>query len=292
MAAQFKFRAIGTSWVIDIADNTEEGQAQTAMEYVMKRIDEFDKTYSRFRDDSLVAEMSRKAGEYVLPDDAMQMFETYKKLYDLTDGLVTPLMGKTLSEAGYDAAYTLKPKEHVSSAKKWEDIIDYQYPRLTIKEPAFLDFGAVGKGYIVDIVAAILEDHDIMNYTVDAGGDMFYRNQKGKALRVGLENPENTKEALGVVDLVNRSICGSSGNRRAWGEYTHIINPKTAKSPHDILAVWVVADQTLIADGLATALFFAPPEKLSGHFDFEYAIIYADRRASHSPSFPGHFFSE
>lgn len=289
MPTQFTFEAIGTNWVIDITDDIEKDKI---LGMVMSRIGEFDKTYSRFREDSLVTEMSKKVGKYILPDDAIEMFNLYRKLYDLTGGLVTPLMGKTLSTAGYDSIYSLKPKDHVETAQKWDDVIDYQYPRLTVKEPAFFDFGAVGKGYLIDIVSAILEDNDIRNYTVDASGDIMYSNEKGKALRVGLENPEDKTQALGIADIVNKSICGSSGNRRTWGKYTHIINPKTTESPKNILAVWTVADTAMVADGLATALFFADPDILKKHFNFEYAIVYADHKAKMSPSFPGHFFTQ
>ena len=40
-----------------------------------------------------------------------------------------------------------------------------------MKQAAMLDFGAAGKGYLVDIVGQVLENHGIKNYVIDAGGD-------------------------------------------------------------------------------------------------------------------------
>jgi len=58
------------------------------------------------------------------------------------------------------------------------------------------------------------------DYIVDAGGDIACRNgenSKEEAIKIGLENPENFSEIIGIAELRNQSICGSSGNRRAWG---------------------------------------------------------------------------
>ncbi|OGK59721.1 hypothetical protein A3G65_02935 [Candidatus Roizmanbacteria bacterium RIFCSPLOWO2_12_FULL_37_7b] len=50
-------------------------------------------------------------------------------------------------------------------------------------------------------------------------------------------------------------------------------DPDTSNSPKDILATWVIAENTTLADGLATSLFLVPPELLLNHFDFEYFIL-------------------
>ncbi len=103
----FIFEAIGTKWTIDIRTPLLQNEADLLFEKILTRIDEFDKNYSRFRSDSLVTEMSRVTGHYRLPNDAKKMLDLYEKLYSLTKGLMTPLIGKSLEEAGYDANYSL-----------------------------------------------------------------------------------------------------------------------------------------------------------------------------------------
>jgi thiamine biosynthesis lipoprotein len=288
---QFIFQAIGTKWVIDIYKSLSEIEKEkeaNLFDLIKKRIDLFDIAYSRFRDDSLVAEISRKAGDYVLPEDAKPMMDLYFDLYKKTDGLVTPLIGNLISDAGYDAKYSLKQKKELEKAPAWEDVIEYNHPNLKVKKPVLLDFGAAGKGYLVDLVSNLIEENGYDEYCVDAGGDIFYKNKE--VLKVGLENPDNTKQVIGVCELKDESICGSAGNRRAWGNFTHIINPKTMTSPKEIKAVWVVAKTALLADALTTCLFFVEPETLTETYDFEYVILYANNTLRNSEGWKGEIF--
>ena len=289
MSARFTFQAIGTSWVIDIPENVTNEEKILAL--IQERIEKFDTAYSRFRPDSIVSKIALNAGVYTLPDDAEPMFSLYRELYEMSKGLITPLVGQVLVDVGYDAKYSLHPKDEIQKIKKWDDVMKYSYPTLEVKEPVQLDFGAIGKGYLVDIVSEVLCECGVDNYTVNAGGDIAYKNTHNKTLRVGLENPENSKEVLGVVEIINKSICGSAGNRRAWGKYHHIINPNTAESPKHILGLWVVTDSTRLADALTTALFFMEPEKLEEKYDFEYVIVYTNHTFCVSKKFSGTFFN-
>ena len=285
---QFNFKAIGTSWRIDIYDKLDAEQENEIRSRVMERIELFDKAYSRFRSDSLVTEMSRKTGTYELPADADPMMTLYRDLYELTDGYVTPLIGNLISDAGYDAKYSLVQTKKLEVPPRWEEAMEYINPMLTIKKPVLLDFGAAGKGYLVDLVGEVFELNHVKEYGIDAGGDILHRG--ANPIRVGLEDPERKEEVIGVCTLKNGSICGSAGNRRVWGTFNHIIDPKSLSSPTDVIAVWVVADSALIADGLTTCLSFVSPEKLLNKYKFEYVIVHKDRSVDVSPDFPGEVF--
>jgi thiamine biosynthesis lipoprotein len=230
--------------------------------------------------------MGAKPGAYRLPADAKPMMDFYRQLYEVTDGLVTPLIGRTLEQAGYDAAYSFKIKE-LASPPAWDEALAYAYPDLTIKQSVVLDFGAAGKGYLVDLVGELLRHEGIMDFCINAGGDML---SAGSPLRVGLENPDNEEEAVGIFELKDGALCGSAGNRRRWAGFHHTINPKTLQSPAGIKAIWVQAATAMHADGLATALYFTDPARLRKHFPFEYAMI-KDDEVTASPGFKAEFFS-
>ncbi|MFZ2804108.1 MAG: FAD:protein FMN transferase [Patescibacteria group bacterium] len=290
MTRSVEFEAIGTHWKIDIDEDIPDAQRDAAVAEVMGRIGIFDRDYSRFRPDSLVTEMSHRAGTYDLPDDADPMLRLYQTAYQLTGGLVTPLIGQVLVEAGYDAEYSLIPKE-LHHPPSWEEAIEFQPPKtLVVKRPALLDFGAFGKGYLVDIVGEILWKNGLRSFCVDAGGDLFHRSADNEPLRVGLEHPQDFSKVIGIATVANRSLCGSAGNRRAWGEFHHIINPQTLSSPRDILAVWTVAKTTMLADAMATCLYFTSPDKLSKYFTFDYLIMYPDSSIKTSKGFPAEMF--
>jgi thiamine biosynthesis lipoprotein len=157
--------------------------------------------------------------------------------------------------------------------------------------PVLLDFGAAGKGYLVDLVAQELQSRGVGAYCIDAGGDMVCHGLD-EPLRIGLENPDDLSEVIGVAALAEGALCGSAGNRRAWGGFTHIMDPKKLTSPQHIKAVWAYAANALTADGLATALYFSDMEALHERFEFEHCMIYADGNVSISPGFPAKLFTE
>jgi FAD:protein FMN transferase len=283
-----EFEAIGTAWSIDVFDASAVLHEQLT-ERIHDRIKVFDRTYSRFREDSIIAHIAQSPGVYTLHDDFQELYTIYNDLYRLSDGLFTPMIGNVLTDAGYDAGYSLQAKK-LSEPLKFHEVMHYDYPTLTVKEASLLDFGAAGKGYLVDLVGLEIEKLGCHTYCIDASGDILYKTQHEKALRIGLEDPRDTSRVIGVAEIKNQSICGSAGNRRKWGDFHHIINPKTLTSPSEILAVWVISRKGLLADALATCLFFIPPEKLLSYYEFEYVILNADSSVTKSKTFSGELF--
>jgi thiamine biosynthesis lipoprotein len=286
---RYHFEAIGTHWFLDFYNPVIDYDYELLIMAVKQRIDNFDLNYSRFRQDSLVTRMSLKAGSYPLPEDAYAMLNLYKSLYKVTDGLVTPLIGQPLSDAGYDANYSFKPKK-MHSPLSWDEVIDFDESEIRLSKPALLDFGAAGKGYLVDIIVELIRSAGITDFCVNAGGDMYYSLSDLPTADVGLEHPTNDDEVVGIARIKNRSICGSAGNRRKWANFNHILNPKTLSSPLNLQAVWVVADHAILADGLSTALCFKSAIALQKHYDFEYAAIKENGSLTYSKSFPAEFF--
>lgn len=280
---RINFEAIGTWWQIDIP----EFSGTLLEQEIRNRIEQYDKLFSRFRTDSLVWSMYRRPGTYSLPLEAETLFHFYKDLYDLTQGLFTPLIGNTLSDAGYDEKYSLKTKQMVSPPF-WDSALKYNFPSLTTYKNVLLDVGAAGKGHLIDLIGTLLENNGITSYCIDAGGDIKHKGSS--FLRIGLEHPDRTKQVVGVVTLGNKSICGSSGNRRKWGNYHHIMNPITLESVRSVAATWVIADSTLIADGLSTCLFFIKPEVLLDKYNFDYMILYPDYSIDVSKGFSNELF--
>lgn len=278
---KWQFEALGTAWSIE---TPVELRAEIRRE-IDERIEAYDKTYSRFRDDSLVQQL-RAPGVYKFPADVASLLDIYKKMYEITNGQMTPLIGAMLENAGYDAGYSLKLKaiQNIPSfeALGWDGNVT-----LRPTEPVVLDVGAAGKGYLVDIISDILERHDVVEYVIDASGDL---KQKGEPATVGLEHPLDSSKVIGVANLCNKSLCASAINRRAWQGMHHVFNPITKKPTESMLATWVVADSTLIADALATALFFVSANALLKDFTFDYVTIDTKGVIDASPNFDGKLY--
>ncbi len=258
-----EFEAIGTQWWI------QPGKVELDASIIKQTIEKIDKAWSRFRDDSKVTKMAKTAGRYELTSSDVELLEWYRQLYEATDGLVTPLIGQTISDAGYDKDYSLTPKSYIRKTPDWDEVISLDGKSLTIKKPWLIDVGAAGKGYAVDKVAELLRG----DFCVDAGGDIKVGDTK---MEIGLEDPRNPTKLIGVATVKDAAICGSAISRRAWQDWHHIINPKTSRPVGDIIATWVICGSAMQADGLATALFFVRPDKLQHLADFKYCIIFSD----------------
>ena len=283
---ELRFEAIGTKWTIECWNSPLSESAVFSL--VKKQIEIFDKTYSRFRSDSLVWKISQKEGEYIFPEDSKTFFDLYEKLYKITEGSFTLLIGNTLDEAGYDPDYGLVPKQ-LNKIPKPNELFSFVFPKLKIKKPYILDFGGLGKGYLIDILTELLIQNNINSFVIEAGGDIRCLGLS-KKLSVGLENPLDPSQALGVIRLLNESICASGGNKRKWANYHHIIDANRLSSPDKILATWVIAGEAIIADAVSTCLFLTSPEKLKENFNFEYLILYPDFSIDKSANFSAELF--
>ena len=278
------FEAIGTQWVIE----TVRLLPDEVTDQIHARIESFDKTYSRFRKDSLVTTISKQPGIYTFPDDAVLLFDFYDALYEVTDAKVTPLIGGMLEKAGYDADYTFHQHTQVA-LPAWGDVVERRNTILKVKHPVMLDVGAAGKGYLVDCVCELLDAAGVEDYVVDASGDLRHKGVLENA--VGLEDPRDPSKVIGVIDIMNKSLCASATNRRTWGSNQHhIFDPDAMEPVKDVISTWVIADSTMIADGIATALFFTDPQVLSDRFQYEYVRMYANGAIDYSPMFEGRLF--
>ncbi|MET0447232.1 MAG: hypothetical protein ABW004_02450, partial [Aeromicrobium sp.] len=66
-----RFEAIGTAWEID----SDEPLSPALRADIDERIASFDRTWSRFRDDSLVAHIATTPGRHVFPAEAPALFD-------------------------------------------------------------------------------------------------------------------------------------------------------------------------------------------------------------------------
>jgi FAD:protein FMN transferase len=286
LEANLAFDAIGVPWQID----TREPLQDHVVEEVRERIGTFDRTYSRFRRDSLVSHISITPGSFVFPPDAAKLFDLYGKLYAATDGAVSPLVGQALETLGYDRSYSLRQNGVPVPVVRWDEAFAWDGVQLSTVRPVLIDVGAAGKGYLVDIVAEILARNGVSEYVVDASGDMVHAGLD--VLRVGLEHPLDTTKAIGIVELKNASLCASATNRRSWGEgLHHVIDATTGLPTRNILATWAIAATALEADGLATALFFADGARLEETFEFDWVRMFADGRVERSAHLSGELFT-
>ena len=300
----------------------------------------YEHTLSRFREDSLVAAMRRAThgGSFDFPDWAGGLFDLYDALHEASDGAIDPCVGEDLTRLGYGPAYTFAAQPNarayagaVHGRATWHGSVERHGCTLITRGPVSLDFGACGKGYAVDLIAALLRDggcNDERNternternadhyagpnanhaadraLVIDAGGDLLVHLGQSPdqpvPLRVALEHPSDSTQAVGVAEIMDGALCASAPSRRHWGEQAgmrlhHLLNAIDGMPADSVAAAWAYVPQQAAfpcatADGLATALFVTPPDRLRARFRFECAFIDADGMLHASRDFPATLF--
>jgi thiamine biosynthesis lipoprotein len=282
----FRFDGIGTRWEISTPRPLDAG-VRTRLLAVVER---YDGDWSRFRYDSTVGAMAREPGRYELPAEAADLGQLYRSLYDITGGAMTPLIGGSLERLGYDAAYSLRPAGSALPAPRWEDVLAWDGNVLTTSAPLVLDIGAAGKGQLVDLLSVELRSCGVDSFVIDASGDLLHRGPD--PVSVALEHPYDPLRAIGTVPLAGGALCASASNRRAWGDgLHHVLDGTTGLPVSRAVATWTMAESTMVADALATALFFVPGSELERSFDFSWLTVFSDGSAAYSAGFEGTLFS-
>lgn len=263
----WRFEAIGTAWEIGTTRPLPAGERDVVRDV----IDDFDHTWSRFRDDSLVTALAAQPQEVPAPPDAAAMLDLYRALAEATDGAVQPLVGDSLAARGYDAGYSLRDRGPLPAPADWTERLAWDDGALVLHGPALIDVGALGKGRLVDVVHAVLGSLGHAERLVDAGGDL---RLSGAPIRVGLEHPFDPTRAIGVAEVGDAALCGSAVNRRAWpgehGGLHHVLDARTGEPVRTIAATWALTDEAMIADAAATALFFDGGAAFAARFGVEW----------------------
>ncbi len=271
------FEAIGTLWHIE----TEAPLGASLRAEIDSCISEFDRDWSRFREDSVVCTLSRGAEVVPAPADTGEMLDAYVALSEATSGAVNPLVGDVLARRGYDAAYSFVDRGPSSAPRDWQDCVAWTPETLRVAAPAVLDVGALGKGRLVDRVADVLTSRVGGTVVVDAGGDIAVRRG---TQRIGLEHPFDPSRAIGVWTITNEALCASAVGRRAWGDgLHHVLDARTGVPVRTVAATWAVAETAMHADAIATALFFEGGEKLAAEWGVSWVRMTTAGRVEWSP---------
>lgn len=333
-------RALGTGIIISSSKPIPQGVEQRIHAFV----EEYERTLSRFREDSLVSRMAcaEHGGDFEFPSWAGSLFAIYDEFYDATRGAFDACIGADLLALGYDNSVQFVPESTVSASEnsgsvscswskyrrslpvKWADISrDDSGTTLHTNQPVQLDFGAAGKGYFVDLVTNILKDElgddslSDCDFLVNAGGDMrACFSDEDYQIKVALENPFDTTQAVGVASIASGALCASSAARKRWKVKdancladnafesnliaTHLINALDGVPSQKLSASWAYipaktcAFPTAYADALATALFVSQEsdlQKIVQTTGSEFAVISPNYALRKTAAFPAYFFA-
>ncbi len=132
-----------------------------------------------------------------------------------------------------------------------------------------IDAGAVAKGYACQKAAQKLISEGFESFVISAGGNVYAYGAPADSAdgwSIGIKNPD-TLSSASLIDTVKVSEAAvvTAGSYEQYytvngKTYSHIIDPKTLMPAENYLSVTVIAEDSALADYLATELFLCDYE--------------------------------
>jgi thiamine biosynthesis lipoprotein len=130
------------------------------------------------------------------------------------------------------------------------------------------DFGAIGKGYALDVAAKFLQGKAFAG-TISLGGSVAAIGRKpgteDGAWEIGIKSPSGDGIAQTIALLPGQFTATSGTYERG----NHIIDPRTCRPVITEKSLTIVADTGAVADFLSTALFVDYDKKLAEKYAAE-----------------------
>jgi thiamine biosynthesis lipoprotein len=150
-----------------------------------------------------------------------------------------------------------------------------------------LDPSALVKGWAVERGADILRAEGLRDFSLSAGGDVVVRGGAlpERAWQVGIQHPRDRLAIAGAIEVTDVAVATSGAYER--GE--HLLDPRTAAAPSDVVSVTVVGPDLGLADAYSTAAFALGadgPQWTLGLDGYQAMTVLADHRVLCTPGFP------
>lgn len=254
------FPAMGTINSITLFDSQVPDAADDAREYLMR----LNRSWTCFRQDSLLSQINRAAGRTAVAVDAdtMEILDRSKAFSELSQGAFDVTAGP-IAALWRDA---LGCGELPSDGEIWQAMELTNWRGIGLDRDAGtvmlsrqgqrMDLGGVAKGYAADGLRKRLQQRGVRRALLNLGGTVA---AMGCATRIGVQDPfRPTGVPMGTLMLEDRCAvtsgvyerCSEIGGR----PYHHIIDPRTgfpAKS--GLISVTLIGEDAARLDALATA---------------------------------------
>ena len=269
-----RFLAFGTLMDLSMIGISRD-KARAVSEIVEQDFDYMHKAWHAWDPGPLVRtnELLAEGKWFAAPPSVLPLLKRSQALSAASGDLFNPAVGRLVGLWGFhgDSPKCHKPPpadriaELVAEHPRMSDI-EVDGFRLRSKNPAVqLDFGAVGKGYGIDMAIDRLRELGVQNAIVNAGGDLrAIGSRDGHPWRIAIRSPTGGG-VFAFVEVQGDESVFTSGNYErffTWkGErYHHIIDPRTGYPARGSSSVTVIHSDATTADAAATALFVAGPE--------------------------------
>lgn len=265
---------------------------QESLDKLKSEIERLDDLLSSTNEKSDIYRVNQ-SGTAEASEDTASLVKRSLELCKQTNGSLDITVYPIVEKWGFISQnYTIPSKSELNALLKnvGYDRVKSDGKKITVPSGCKLDLGAVAKGYAADRAKEILNDEGVDSALLNLGGTVLAYGKKpnGENWKVGVTDPENTDEYMGVIECADK-IVATSGNYERYFEqggkrYCHIIDPKTGYPvDNGIASVTVISNDGTKNDALSTALFVMGVDKakefIKADSSFDCVILTNDKKA-------------
>lgn len=241
--------------------SSEETQLERVFAKLWYMVAAFEQRFSRFLPESELTSFNQAAGEWVPVSKAFHdLLVAARTMAERTTGLYNPFVLPALQRAGYEGSW---PKPEVADPHtSYKDRVVVSIDKLEIRDreariPAqsALDFGGIGKGYLLDQLTQVLDAEPLTGYWVSLGGDIICSGTDidNVPWRIGVQHDDEVVTTIEnggkKLAIATSGITKRKGRNESGEPWHHLIDPRTGKpAATDILTATVTAAHATEAD--------------------------------------------
>jgi thiamine biosynthesis lipoprotein len=268
--------------------------------------EDWEQIFSRFRADSELSQLNRRAGQWTRISTTMwEVTHLALVAARWTDGLYSPTILGALEAAGYDRnfeAITASAEPITPQPDgQWQAIQRQSLKRSICLPPnVHLDLGGIVKGWAADRAVKKLAVHGPA--LIDAGGDVAVSGPRadGSPWPIGVLNPFQPDQPFETLKIECGGVATSGKDYRRWlrdGQWQHhLIDPRTGlPAQADVLSATVIAPSAVEAEIAAKVIAITGSEQglawLEVQPDYAAVIVREDGRAVYSAQMKRYLWS-
>ena len=222
-----------------------------------------ERTFSRYRDDNIVAAINGSGGAPVEVDaETADLLDFADECHRISDGLFDITSGVLRRIWRFEPEAELPDEAQIADVLRligWHRV-GWRRPWLELPVGMEIDLGGIGKEYAVDRSFALLGERAEAPYLVNFGGDLRASRARtdDSPWITGIEHPRETRNAVETLALRHGALATSGDVRRSFVHegvvYGHILHPHTGWPVRDAPRSVTVAAPTCTQAGVLSTL--------------------------------------
>ncbi len=247
----------------------EQDEAQTAARQILERLQDLHNRFNTFDSESELSRLNARAHDAPVrcSEPLWEILQHARRGHALSKGAFDVTVAPLMELWGFRGKRTEWPEESEIAAVRGAvglDAVRFNPSERTVRfthPQTRIDLGGIAKGYALDRVIEILEEHKLDRGLINLGGNIRALEPAGSnqsAFRIGVRNPLKPNAVLGRVALRDTCVSTSGGYEKFrvldGKTISHVVDPRTGRPVQTRVGATVVTPRGVDSDMFSTAV--------------------------------------